>query len=630
MEAMCICGLAGLMAALFFVAGLTLIASSSKCEGRKGEIALLALGGLLLLGCVCAGTGMVCSAILMYAQPTPAPTSLPTQQPTRQPTVRPTRLPIPAPTISPTPRPTRRPTVSPTLQPTISPSRSYPLDVAPYVASLLPEEQAIVATLDDPPVYTLDVRVDWRKHTVAGIETLLYTNNEGRPLDTLYLRLYPNAPYYEEGRTDVGTVALDGQAIESRVAETVLEITLPQPLAPEGRVSLTIPFTVTVPRRADRFGFDDDVMMLGHWYPLLAVYDDEGWNLDPYVALGDAFYSETGFYTLHLTVPAGTVVASTGVEVARVERGDEVRITLVSAATRDFTLALSPDYRTLSRQVGETRVTSFYLPGDEGGARDALNTAAKAIEVFNTRFGPYPYSEFDVAETPFLIEGSPGGMEYPGLVFISSDLYESEGFYSTALAVIVAHETAHQWWYSTVGNNQVDEPWLDEAFATFAEILYVEETEGKAAAEETAALWVEFPYLLATMMGEDRPVATSLLEFGDDSMLYSAIVYSKGALFLRELRALVGDETFFAILQHHYQAHCYGIVPPEGFRRSIAEVTGGAPDAFALYDLWILSDETPPGFGLPGPEIPEESLEGDWEVFRRLQELWEQMEEGRR
>ncbi len=618
MDAACICGLAGLAAATFCILGFVFLALSSKWEGRKGEIALLALGGLLLLACVCAGVVMISALVTM---PTPTLTPIPTF--TLAPT--PISTSTPAPTLQPTTQPTHKPTIQPTnqptIQPTLPPSLSYPIDLTPYSASLLPDEQAAVSVLDDPPIYTLDVRVDWARHTVAGVETLLYTNNEGVALDRLYLRLYPNAPYYEEGRTDIGPVTLDGQPVRAEVDETVLEITLPQPLQPEERITLTIPFTVTVPHRPDRFGYEDNVMMLGHWYPLLAVYDEEGWNLDPYVAMGDAFYSETGFYTVHLTVPEGTVVASTGVETARVEQGDETRITLVSTATRDFTLALSPDYRTLTRQVGQTRVTSFYLPGDKEGARRALDTASRAVEIFSARFGLYPYTDFDVAETPFLIEGSPGGMEYPGLVFISSDLYDPEGFYAAAFAVIVAHETAHQWWYSVVGNNQVDEPWLDEAFATYAQILYVEETAGQTAARETEALWVEFPYMMAAMMGEDRPVATSLLDF-DDTMLYSAIVYSKGALFLRGLRSLVGDETFFAILQHHYQTYRYGIVPADGFRRSIAEVTDNDPDALALYDLWILSDETPPEFEMPGFEIPGEESD-DWEeIFRRLEELF--------
>jgi hypothetical protein len=467
------------------------------------------------------------------------------------------------------------------------------VDVAPYAASLLPEAQADVAALDDPPVYTLDVRVDWDTHTVAGVETLLLTNNEPTPLDALYLRLYPNAPYYEEGQTDVGPITLDTEPVESSVDETVLEAVLPQPLAPEEQVELTIPFTVTVPQRPDRFGFEDDVMMLGHWYPTLAVYDDEGWNLDPYVAMGDAFYSEVGFYTVRLTVPDGTVVASTGVETERIRlRTAESRITLVSGATRDFALALSPRYLTLSRWVGATQVTSFYLPGDEESARAALNTSVGSIEVFSQHFGPYPYTEFDVVETPFLIGGSPGGMEYPGLVIISTNLYDEEALFADALEIIVAHETAHQWWYGIVGNNQVDEPWLDESFASFSEILYLEETYGDEIARAQEALWIELPYLMVTTMGDDRPVATSLLEF-DDSVVYSAIVYSKGALFLRKLRELVGDETFFAIMRHHFETYRYGVAPPDGFERAIAAVTDDAA-ALELYELWILSDETPP------------------------------------
>jgi hypothetical protein len=52
-------------------------------------------------------------------------------------------------------------------------------------------------------------------------------------------------------------------------------------------------------------------------------------------------------------------------------------------------------------------------------------------------------------------------------------------------------------------------------------------------------------------------------------------------------------EMVLAILQHHYETYRYGVVPLDGFRRSVAEVTDDDPDALALYDLWVLSDETP-------------------------------------
>lgn len=604
METWCLLCLVGAAAVLLAILALALIALSSRVRLRSG-ILLASMGGLLLLSCVCAIVVLVwtTTATTEPPHPTPIPTLTrarpPTPKPTSTPTLMPTPTYSPAPTPLSTPTAASTPTAQPTIQPTTQPTISHPVDVAPYAASLLLGEQDGVAALDDPPVYTLDVRVDWDTLIVAGTETLLFTNNEGVPLNALYFRLYPNAPHYKEGQTDVGSVTLDDQLVEFHVDETVLEVMLPQPLNPEEQVKLTLPFTVTVPRRADRFGFQDDVMMLGHWYPMLAVYDDEGWNLDPYIEVGDAFYSDVGFYTVHVTLPEGTIVAATGVETERTRlQTPETRITFVSGATRDFALALSPRYSTLTRRVGAIQVTAFHLPGDEEGGRRALAAAAEAIRVFDARFGPYPYTEFDVVETPFLIWGSPGGMEFPGLVIISTDLYDLEGLFSESLDIIVAHETAHQWWYGVVGNNQVDEPWLDEAFATFAQILYVEETQGEEKARAEEILWVEMPYLMATMMmDEEYPIATSLLEF-DDLTIYSGIVYSKGALFLRELRELVGDEIFFAILQHHYETYRYGIVPPDGFRRSVAEVTKDDPDALALYDLWVLSDETPSGFGI--------------------------------
>ena len=108
------------------------------------------------------------------------------------------------------------------------------------------------------------------------------------------------------------------------------------------------------------------------------------------------------------------VVAASGVEVGRVlHRPPRTTIVYASGATREFALALSRDYQTVDTQVGDTTVTSFYLPGHEEGGRRALQVAADAMEVYNARFGPYPYAELDVAETAFTVLGAPAGMEFP-------------------------------------------------------------------------------------------------------------------------------------------------------------------------------------------------------------------------
>jgi hypothetical protein len=330
------------------------------------------------------------------------------------------------------------------------------------------------------------------------------------------------------------------------------------------------------------------------------------------------------------------VVAASGVELERLlHRPPQVTSVYVSGATRDFALALSRDYLTVSKQIGDTTVTSYYWRGHEEGGRRALEFAADALEVYGTRFGRYPYTELDVAETSFTILGAPGGMEFPGIVFISSDFYRPQSLFASQLEVVVAHEVAHQWWYGVVGNNQVDEPWLDEAFATYASIIYFQDQGNPGAAE--LAYWSQavLPYQLVQMLGGDAPLQRSLLDYDKDLITYQSIVYSKGALFLARLRELLGDEAFFTLLQHHYETHRYGLLAPDDFRRSLEEVmdqvgagTAERAEALALYDAVVVRGEPIEGIeeldvlgglgGLLDGQFSPEELE---DLTRMLEEL---------
>lgn len=468
---------------------------------------------------------------------------------------------------------------------------------AALAASLLPGEEDVIGELDKAARYTLAVEVLWDEATISGQQRVLVTNNENVALDTVVLRLYPNAPHFGEGALAVDAVAVNGRPAVTRleVDDTVLVVELPTPLSPKQQTELSLNFTVSVPERQDRFGVSGEVMALGQWYPMLGVYDDEGWHTDPYVAMGDAFYSETSLFTLTLTVPKGMVVASSGAETNRQDQGDgRETLTFHSAATRDLAVALSPQFKTASAVVDGVTVTSFFLPGDEDGGQQVLDAAARSVQIYNSRYGRYPYANLDMVETHFLIEGSPGGMEYPGLVLLSSVFYDPEGAYSTmdTAEMVVAHEVAHQWWYGVVGNDQVDDPWLDEAMATRASIEYFEVTQGREAAEQQQLWLCTLPYKAVALGGKDRPVATSLLDFQDDALSYSAIVYGKGALFLDELRKLLGDEQYTTFVQDYYAEHKYGIVRPEDFRMAMEAAAGEAKrdKAIRLYRKWVFDD----------------------------------------
>jgi aminopeptidase N len=182
-----------------------------------------------------------------------------------------------------------------------------------------------------------------------------------------------------------------------------------------------------------------------------------------------------------------------------------------------------------------------------------------------------------------------GGMEFPGVVFISSDFYQAGRPYFSGMDVLVAHEAAHQWWYGVVGNNQADEPWLDESFATYSSLLYFQDTQDERIAEAVQSD-IFAPYLAARESGNDGPLQSSVQDYADDQSAYYSIVYSKGALFLARLRDILGDDDFFALLQYHYQAHKYGLLAADDFRHSIEETTGNA-QALEFYDAIVVRGE---------------------------------------
>jgi aminopeptidase N len=143
---------------------------------------------------------------------------------------------------------------------------------------------------------------------------------------------------------------------------------------------------------------------------------------------------------------------------------------------------------------------------------------------------------------------------------------------------------AHQWWYNLVGNDQVDEPWLDEALTQYTTVLYFEDRYGEEVAEKAsqAGLWDRWQQ--AQDAGRDRPVAGPVASFARED--YGPIVYGKGPLFFSKLREEVGDGAFDRILQVYLQEHRYRIATPESFL-AVAERVSGRSLA-SLYQRWIL------------------------------------------
>lgn len=85
--------------------------------------------------------------------------------------------------------------------------------------------------------------------------------------------------------------------------EEILKINLPKELKKGETIEINMTYKVQIPPCRSRFGYGNNTVQIGNWYPILSVYDKNGWNNDPYYIFGDPFYSDIANYKVKLSVP---------------------------------------------------------------------------------------------------------------------------------------------------------------------------------------------------------------------------------------------------------------------------------------------------------------------------------------
>jgi hypothetical protein len=458
-------------------------------------------------------------------------------------------------------------------------------DRSVFLGGLIAAEQGVLDELPGATMYHIDLLIPEDLLVLEGHQELLYTNCEEAPLEEVYFRLFVNT---NGGKATVSGVKVNGQDVEADYGfeRSALRVPLPAPLEPGGQVTMEMDFEVQVPLEMGGnyglFGYFDDVLVLDEFYPVVAVYDDEGWNVEVPPSAGDLTYFDSSFYVVRVTAPADLVVVASGIEVGRETEGDEKVLTFVAGPARDFYLAASEQYVVIREQIGETTVNSYAFPERQEHAQLALQYAVDALVSYNGRFGVYPYVEFDVVSTPMQALG----IEYPGIVGLGLQLYDPEAEVSGLPAQIllqgsVAHEVAHQWFYNVVGNDQVDEPWMDEALVQYVTGLYYLDVGGERALEGWRGSWYD-RWQRVDMA--DIPIGLPSGEY-TDAREYGSIVYGRGPIFMDTLAGQMGQETFDQFLRDYYQSHKWGIGTGEDFEQLAEEHC--QCDLSSLFEEWV-------------------------------------------
>ncbi len=467
-------------------------------------------------------------------------------------------------------------------------TQSAPPDpLAPYRPAFREEALPTGFDITSTPRYDIDLRIDPDQRRVDGVARLRFRNLSGRPLNDLYVRLYPNLPQLAGTMQITGVSVLPEHLVAGfayDIANTAARITLPEPLPAGEELELEINYWVEAPSKSGYvlFGQSEGILNLPYSYPMLAAQTRDPaspWRLDVPPPHGDIAIADPSFFWMTATVPSGVTLVASGVEITNTAGvSNTVQHILTAGPAREFAMTLSRDYQKESLDVDGIRVNSYFLPTDAAAGRTALAQGAGALRAFNRLLAPYPFTDLDIVEAPTRYLG----MEFPGLNFIGLDTYRQQ---TQSQEVLVAHEVSHQWWYGLVGSDPYRFPWLDEGLAEHSSLLYTDTIYGQAAADNMRSLRWHVPTEWAVKNGYDEPAGQDVTAF--DGANYEILVYAKSALFFDALYQALGRDAYLKVLQTYIDRYRFQTPSPADFLAVVKEVGGIDPEPF--YRQWILS-----------------------------------------
>lgn len=461
--------------------------------------------------------------------------------------------------------------------------------------------------------YTMNIDVDANTNRFTGKQKLEYTNNSPDVLKKVFYHLYYNAfqpnssmdvrsrelgknivngkPDWDSRVTDrisklkddeigfqkIVSLKMNGVAQPFTYDETILEVSLTQPIASKAHVVFEMEFEAQIPLQIRRTGRDNPITgvrySMSQWYPKMCEYDLEGWHPTPYVAR--EFYGVWGDFDVTIAIDRTYKLGGTGVLVNAKEigwgydvPGSALKPTekakrswhFVGSNIHDFVWAADPDYIHLVRKM-PTGGPVFHViynqkindPNNDTAWNTVADAAVLVLPFIESKFGKYAYPQYS------FIQGGDGGMEYP-----MATLLVGPGLGT------VFHELMHSWYQMMLGTNESMNAWMDEGLAEFSSaqvqafyrdkftrvknsgnIAYMKALDSVAALLplDHSGSYRSYYFLAKTDFQE--PLTTHADHF-ETNIGYSISSYSKGAIFMAQLGYLVGGDMRDKILLEYF------------------------------------------------------------------------------
>jgi len=503
------------------------------------------------------------------------------------------------------------------------------------------------------PSYSIRLDLDYREARFTGAEKVKIYNTSRDEIDQINFHLYPNAGLLDEDPPclSVQRITLDGRELRftSRPRQTLLKVELPFKLQPGQSLELKLDFSGRLPRiqreeasllahflqevndavseertlrdSRDIFFAAEEAMLLGYFYPVLAVRSSQLSEQSLVAGVGGVIFSDAADYEVSVVTDAVATVIGSG---AKTEMKDFPSVATDSSRPRKlhvfkgeklrgFGLAIVERVKSLERQVRNTRVVSYFREGDDRLGERALNIVADAVEAYSQAFGEYPYPQLQIVELPLPAGNS--GADLPSLIAMAQAYYidfdntkaarlpsvlsEQADIIKLSFEFSIANGVARQWWGGVVGSDSERSPYLSEGLASYSAVYYHEATYNKQASEMMLKQQLQGTYQAYRMLGGVDMEADKPAKDFRNPLQFTAIVQAKSALLFNALRNELGDQKFFEALKSYYAANRFRIVTVDQLRAAFLNVADDQRAVRFLFQRWLKEKRGDDDIGTP-------------------------------
>ena len=284
-------------------------------------------------------------------------------------------------------------------------------------------------------------------------------------------------------------------------------------------------------------------------------------------------------YTFRLTVPTGVTAVANGDLVSQARSADGAHTTFTYEATAPMASYLAEvaigDYRVENSDGPDgVKIRNVFASPLAGPAQEDVRRTPDMLQLFASDFGPYP---FDIYGALVVNERTQLALETQTLSLFDSSQINGD----VSDDAVVAHELAHQWFGDDVSLSSWKDIWLNEGFATYAEWLWREHTDGVSVQSQAQQFHDKLPSSSEVLSGDP----------GVDHLFDVAVVYYRPAVMLQALRLSVGDDAFFTILRTYVSRFGGKNATTDDFIGVVNEVA--KRDLRPLFDAWLYAAPLP-------------------------------------